>query len=376
MLKLTVSQGTLAQDWYGGSSELVGLYGEPPSDSETEQSDDEAITTIWLSNGERTAPGHYVRFLVDGAGSPPMPSQLLAAIRIMRQYVDRGCDERLALKIDNAKGVRRSSFEADIQAGSFYFLCPDKNKRSRAQSRIESILIFCNCLENRILAMPLADRDQPDVRPLSYTGYALLLMRRLSEHDGDKTSYLMTLIEHVLIHLGLEYEWESFITGYCTSPDEASIGEVLMNGLAQSYHNTSYGVAVHPAGENCASAQFSDKAYSDVQACLEDCVRFRWNITPYETNMKRERESLEHDLDLRERAELARTKSYERLKQSIEDNKPDLEALRKLQAAAKMPERGVPPHIKAHFASIHARVDRIIQEWTPVVADIEEGLEN
>jgi hypothetical protein len=193
------------------------------------------------------------------------------------------------------------------------------------------------------------------------------MTRGLQEHKASKTSFLMSLLDHVFRALELKFVWENFITSYCTSYDEARLGEIFINGLAQNYHNTSYGVAVHPAGDNCTSARFTDKQHSAVEACLEKCVLFRFNKTPYEANMQAEEDNFKRRFELKAHITKTRKKTLNRLKRQLEQDTPDTDDLLALQRTAVLdPTAQVPEHIRAAFAAAHADVDRALQEWAPL----------
>lgn len=364
--------GNLVKKWLDEDPEITKLYGEIPSASDSEHPAGNELTTDWLANSATVAPGHYVRYLVDKDGNAPSPNQLLQAIALMRQYASSDCDPKLASDIDTVNGLRvkKSSREDDDQASTFYFLCSDKNKRIRSASRVDGILKFCTCLERRLQAVPDELRDEPDVRPLSYTGYALMVMQRTKKHEGDGTSYLMAFVEHVLWYMDLCFYWESFVTSFSTSYDEARLGEIIINALSHSYHDTSYGVAVHPAGENCGSAQMRDKPHAEVEKCWADCKLFRFNKTPYEANMAQEVENIKRAAENRDATKRAQRATIEGLKHAVQAEAPSYTSMRELRAKTSLLERvELPDNVRASIEAVTAKFDRKIDEWEEEILD-------
>jgi D-aminopeptidase len=106
------------------------------------------------------------------------------------------------------------------------------------------------------------------------------------------------------------------------SAEEAKFGEIIINALAEGYHDTGFGVAVHPAGENCSSAEFPDMAHAKVKKLWDEAFAFRVNCLPWEANMDSEvaRRAAEDELDAaveqkrKEEIQVARGKAEAKLK--------------------------------------------------------------
>jgi hypothetical protein len=288
-----IIQGTLASGHASGDLDLIKLYGEPAGHvSDTSfgsSSGSNNATTDWLRNGQRTAPGHYIRYLVDEKGQAPTPNELLQAVGLMRKYAEPTPEHsQLAQEVDSARDRVVRSSEANIRNGLYYFICTHRPTRKRSDVRSRAVVAFCDAIEQRLASLPAHLLDQPDIRPLAYVGYTLHFSKLQQDHDEDSTSYIMGLLQHVCCHLQLQYSWTIFATSWAVSADEARLGEIIVNALARGYHDTSYGVAPHPAGLNCSSADFKDKLYQDVQACWRDAMAFRVKRTPFMENLTRE----------------------------------------------------------------------------------------
>jgi hypothetical protein len=192
---LGLLKGTLAQNWWEKDDELVGLYGHSLADAD--KSDDESKRPIWQYNASITAPGHFIRYLVNKAHLPPTPNELLRAIDVMRKYID---PERrysgLAGEVDHARGRITTSNEQQIKDVRYYFLCPIKKgvERVRNRDRVLHIKTCCDAIELRLNKIPASLRDKPDVRPLAYVGYAVSIIACIEQHEkSDLTSYIMAL---------------------------------------------------------------------------------------------------------------------------------------------------------------------------------------
>jgi hypothetical protein len=254
---LGIIQGDLARKFFEKDADLAKTFGEPSSSPPESPSSysvrsfspvaDEPVIA-WYGNSLKVAPGHYIRFLVDRQSNFPSPNQLLTAIETTRAYIQVPYDLDLGLAIDNTSRETSSSKE-DIARGRHFFLCSKgENGRSRSQVRVSIIEKFCNAVQARLQQVPTKLRDEPDSRALSYSGYAASVAKRTAAHESDNTSYLMGLLSSVFRYHKFAFEWDDFITSYAVNADEARIGEMLINGLAQSYSDSSWDVAVHPAG--------------------------------------------------------------------------------------------------------------------------------
>lgn len=221
---------------------------------------------------------------------------------------------------------------------------------------------------------PEGDRDKPDVRPLAFVGYAQKVNNCILEHeDGDTSSFLMQLLESTCQSLGLSYKFETFITSFAVSAEEAKFGEIIINALAEGYHDTGFGVAVHPAGENCSSAEFPDMAHAKVKKVWDEAFAFRVNCLPWEANMNSEvaRRAAEDELDAsmeqrrKEEIQVARGKAEAALK--------ELDSLY-ADRASMVPHPGRSPASMLQFQKTCEKLDAILAKREAELAPARRAL--
>lgn len=169
---------------------------------------------------------------------------------------------------------------------------------------------------------------------------------------------------------------------------------MLINVLAQSYWETGWGVAVHPAGgmlmskakpskkltlssENCKSADFANAMHQEVKQVWDMAINFRFNRTPFEANMDRESEKLE----VSQRLQAAQIKKHEEkvaaVRKRIEDKLPDIQELRDLLVTAKFTaaDTEVPEFVRSSSKIVCENVQVALERWEPVLAKIRRDLD-
>lgn len=332
--------------------------------------------TLWQQNGDDIAPGHYIRVLVHKVtGEPSTPNELIKIIDCLRKYIaDPPYNIKLGMEVDNTR--RHRSEEEHIKFGKHYFLCSSKTEKSRHRNvdRVRIARQFCDITQSRLERVKAELRDQPDVRALSYVGYARELAKREKEHTGDHTSFLMQALLNICQHLKLPYHWETFNTSFATCSREAEFGEIFMNGLAQAYHDTGFGVAVHPAGENCKSASFSSgDDYTTVTNIWRDTVAFRHRVTPYRENLRREEVKLKDSSKIFEAKRRERVQKIQVLDQQIRDTTPDLAAVRELRKQAE-PHPAMPELLKQPTTQALARIDQKLLVWDQKLKEVKDAM--
>lgn len=247
-------------------------------------------------------------------------------------------------------------------------------QHSRASYPLQA---FCEAVEHRLAQIPAHRRDKPDSRPFAYVGYAVKIAARVNENEDDSTSYIMSLLGHVFRYLELPYEWETFTTSFATSYDECELGECLINGLAQGYSDTGFGVAPHPAGENCFSARFSTKAHSEVQKLWWETFNFRCKETPFEFNMLREddRHTNLEAIQLAAAAKLKKTRAAElqRLEDEVRASIPDRADSSQLQGRIRLipSSNPIPSYLVQRLAESQARSKKAIESNYKLHADLD-----
>jgi hypothetical protein len=324
-----------------------------------------------MENASHIAPGHYIRVLVNEAGHPPTPSELLKIIDALRRYTKPApYDSEFALKIDNVKRSGRSS-EKDVKLGKNYFLCAKKSsdKRVRNGDRVTITRQFCDALKRRLDRVDPSELGRPDVRPLSYVGYASSVSKRMTEHEGDGTSFLMQLLDQICQVLEFPYHFETFVTSFATNANKAKFGEIFINALAQSYHDTSFGVSVHPAGENCSSVEFVGGDHDLVQLMWKDTIAFRFRCTPFEANMDREIAMRQDKAKFAETFEQKRREKIDELRAKLTAPNPRVENIRKLWRDAR-PHRDTPVELRGELEATYRRTGEFLKNWDARVDEI------
>jgi hypothetical protein len=137
---------------------------------------------------EQSTPAIYLRPLVDEGGRPPRSNEFLNVIAVLRGYAG-GADLNTALKIDSALCSTEVSTIDSLKRGEHHYL-------DGQQERVKKLWIWCKATSRRCKDTPIARRDQPMPRAITYCGYSAHVSRREVQYQKrSSTTWLVSLVE-------------------------------------------------------------------------------------------------------------------------------------------------------------------------------------
>jgi hypothetical protein len=117
--------------------------------------------SIWMLRAqEQSKPAVSLRPLVDEGGRPPTANEFLNVIAVLCRYAG-GADLNTALKIDNALCSTEVSTIDSLKRGEHYYL-------DGQQERVKKLWAWCKATSRRCKDTPIARRDQPMPRAITY----------------------------------------------------------------------------------------------------------------------------------------------------------------------------------------------------------------